>query len=117
MMRTDPCCRKPRGRSANRPCGKRASDVWRVAFSSGVLGGEAEAGAFYRHVVSLWDDPADIVISGNAPLGPLDDWWVHDLVPDAVERMQAAQTKPTARTNFRLPLSFRAFVCVRTGFA
>ncbi|HUZ72031.1 MAG TPA: asparagine synthase (glutamine-hydrolyzing) [Stellaceae bacterium] len=57
-----------------------------------VLAGEAEASAFYRQVVSLWLDPAAIVVGGVEPKGPLEDPGVKALVPDFIERMQYLDT-------------------------
>jgi asparagine synthase (glutamine-hydrolysing) len=59
---------------------------------AGVLAGEAEASAFYRNVVSLWVDPARVVIGGTEPKGPLDDLAIKALVPDFIERMQYLDT-------------------------
>jgi asparagine synthase (glutamine-hydrolysing) len=57
-----------------------------------VLDGEAEASAFYRQVVSLWLDPAAVVVGGREPQGPLEDPAVKTLVPDFIERMQYLDT-------------------------
>ena len=59
---------------------------------AGVLAGEAEASAFYRNVVSLWVDPARVVIGGTEPKGPLEDLAIKALVPDFIERMQYLDT-------------------------
>jgi asparagine synthase (glutamine-hydrolysing) len=57
-----------------------------------VLAGEAEASAFYRQVVSLWLDPARVLVSGTEPQGLLEDASVRDLVPEFIERMQYIDT-------------------------
>ena len=53
-----------------------------------VLGGEPEASAFYRQVVSLWVDPQSVLTRGEEVRGPLEDPKVRDIIPDFVERMQ-----------------------------
>lgn len=57
-----------------------------------VLAGEPEASAFYRQIVSLWLNPANLVSSGAEPSGLHEDAAVRDLVPDFVERMQYLDT-------------------------
>jgi asparagine synthase (glutamine-hydrolysing) len=57
-----------------------------------VLEGEPEASAFYRQVLSLWVDPASVVIGGAEPTGLLGCASVKSLVPDFVERMQYLDT-------------------------
>ncbi|HTV89091.1 MAG TPA: asparagine synthase (glutamine-hydrolyzing) [Stellaceae bacterium] len=55
---------------------------------AGVLTDSAGQGDVYRRLVSLWDDPADIVRGGREPAGPLDDPRLPAVLPDPVERMQ-----------------------------
>ncbi|HUK61027.1 MAG TPA: asparagine synthase (glutamine-hydrolyzing) [Stellaceae bacterium] len=57
-----------------------------------VLAGESEASSFYRQVISLWLDPARVLIGGTEPKGLLEDASIRDLVPDFVERMQYIDT-------------------------
>jgi asparagine synthase (glutamine-hydrolysing) len=59
---------------------------------AGVLAGEPEAGAIYRHIVSQWADPENLVIGGTEQEGPLDDLRIKELVPDFIERMQYLDT-------------------------
>ncbi len=59
---------------------------------AGMLAGEPEASAFYRQVISLWVDPAGVVIDGIEPKGTYEDVRIKDLVPDFVERMQYIDT-------------------------
>jgi asparagine synthase (glutamine-hydrolysing) len=59
---------------------------------AGVLAGEPEASAFYRQVISLWVDPASVVIGGVEPEGAYQDTRIKGLVPDFVERMQYLDT-------------------------
>ena len=59
---------------------------------AGVLAGPQEASAFYRQIVSLWVDPASVLITGSEPPGPLEDARVQAVVPDFVERMQYLDT-------------------------
>ena len=57
-----------------------------------IIDGEAEAGALYRRIVSLWAEPARLVQHASELPGPLDDARVGALVPDLVERMQYLDT-------------------------
>jgi asparagine synthase (glutamine-hydrolysing) len=57
-----------------------------------VLAGEPEPGSIYRHIVSRWADPENILVDGSEPDGPLDDRCVNELVPDFIERMQYLDT-------------------------
>jgi asparagine synthase (glutamine-hydrolysing) len=57
-----------------------------------LLGGEAEASAFYRQVTSLWVDPDAIVKGAVEPPGLLGDGRIKTLVPDFIERMQYLDT-------------------------
>jgi len=57
-----------------------------------LLAGAPEASAFYRSVVSLWVDPARVLLEGAEPAGPLDDPGIRALVPDFIERMQYLDT-------------------------
>jgi asparagine synthase (glutamine-hydrolysing) len=59
---------------------------------AGVLAGEPEASAYYRNAISLWLEPARIVIGGREPKGPLEDIAIRTLVPDFIERMQYLDT-------------------------
>jgi len=57
-----------------------------------VLGGEPEASAFYRQVVSLWLKPEALVRDGVEPGGLHQDIEARALVPDFIERMQYIDT-------------------------
>ncbi len=88
-------CRRRRGRRSARSfrdrSGRRSSATKMHKLAS-VLAGAAEASAFYRQVVSLWLDPAAIVVGGTEPKGPLEDPRIKALVPDFIERMQYLDT-------------------------
>lgn len=47
---------------------------------------------YYRYLVSHWTEPDKLVLGGNENRGPLWDPTVHDIVPDAIERMQYLDT-------------------------
>jgi asparagine synthase (glutamine-hydrolysing) len=51
-----------------------------------------DQGAFYRRLVSHWDDPSEIVAGGNEPRGPLWDPFIAERLPDDIERMQYLDT-------------------------
>jgi asparagine synthase (glutamine-hydrolysing) len=59
---------------------------------AGVLNGEPEASAFYRHIVSLWVDPESLVFGGAEPSGLHQEASIREAVPDFVERMQFLDT-------------------------
>ena len=59
---------------------------------AGIIAGEPEASAFYRQILSLWVDPASLVIGARERPGLLDDARIRSLVPDFVERMQYLDT-------------------------
>jgi asparagine synthase (glutamine-hydrolysing) len=60
---------------------------------AGLLAGESEeASAFYRQVVSLWVEPARILVGGNEPKTLLEDSSIRGLVPHFIERMQYLDT-------------------------
>jgi asparagine synthase (glutamine-hydrolysing) len=59
---------------------------------AGIIAGEAEAGAVYRRIVSLWDEPGRLVPGAIEPPDPHDDTTRGELVPDFVEPMQYRDT-------------------------
>jgi asparagine synthase (glutamine-hydrolysing) len=58
---------------------------------AGLLALDGEA-AIYRHLVSQWQDPEDVVIGGREPLGLLSDESVVADIADFGERMQVLDT-------------------------
>jgi asparagine synthase (glutamine-hydrolysing) len=58
---------------------------------AGILG-QADRHSLYRDIVSLWPDPAAILVGGSEKAGPLDDPALPALLPDPVERMQYLDT-------------------------
>jgi asparagine synthase (glutamine-hydrolysing) len=59
---------------------------------AGVLADEPEAAVLYRHMVTQWADPENMVMGGTEPEGPLDDRSIQELVPDFIEHMQYLDT-------------------------
>src|SRR5262249_10204711 len=59
---------------------------------AGVLTSGPEPAVLYRHIVSQWADPENMVIDATEPAGPLDDKSIGELVPDFIERMQYLDT-------------------------